>query len=102
MCNYYQYNTEKVSRARGKNGVECLDFFFFPVKRLAKFGSATTQRSEVVLNPLLCLKMKSKQDRNPSELQLYGVIETKKIKKKSSSSSSHSSSAGWCTVEGVL
>lgn len=81
MCNCYQYSNKKVSRASGKKGVECLDFFLFPVKCLAKFGSATTQRSEVVLKPLLCLKMKSKQDRIPSELQLYAVTETKKKNK---------------------
>lgn len=60
-----------------KKGFECLDFLLFPVKCLTKFGSAMTQRSEVALKPLLCLKMKSKQGRNLSELQLYAVIETK-------------------------
>lgn len=68
MCNYYRYSTKNISRASGKKGFECLDFLFFLVKCLAKFGSAMTQRSEVVLKPLLCLKMKSKHDRNPSEL----------------------------------
>lgn len=62
-----------------RKGLSVLTFYFFPVKCLAKFGSATTQRSEVALKPLLCLKMKKKQDINSSELQLYAVIETKKI-----------------------
>lgn len=60
-----------------RKGLSVLTFYFFPVKCLAKFGSATTQRSEVALKPLLCLKMKKKQDINSSELQLYAVIETK-------------------------
>lgn len=80
MRNYYQYSTKKVSGVSGKKGFERLDFLFFPVKCLAKFGSATTQRSEVALKLLLCLKMKKKQDINSSELQFYAVIETKKKK----------------------
>lgn len=53
MCNYYQYSTKKVSGANRMKGFECLDSSPppLPVKCLAKFGSATTQRSEVVLKP---------------------------------------------------
>lgn len=75
-------------------------FFFFPVKCLTKLGSAVTQRSKVVLKPLLCLKMKSKQDRNPSAVQHYATIEDKN--KECSGSGNHCSSAVWCTAEGVL
>lgn len=78
MHNYYQYRS-------GKG-------FWAKWICLAKFGSAVTQRSEVVLKPLLCIKMRSKHNRSSSELQRYAVIETKK--KYSGTSNRHSSTSG--------
>lgn len=57
MGHYCQHSNKKVSGVSGKQGFGCFNLvFFFPVKYLAKFGTAMTQRSEVVLGALLCLK----------------------------------------------
>lgn len=58
MCNYCQQGNKKGFWSKWKESVWMpqLNYFFFPVKCLAKFGTVMTQRSKVVSGALLCLK----------------------------------------------